>query len=44
MKFEIQVFILLIIIGLVVKKIDWRGQFFLCLFIGAWIFYNWKRG
>jgi hypothetical protein len=44
MKFELQVFILLIIVGLVIKKIDWRGQFFLFLFISAWIFYNWKKG
>lgn len=44
MKFELQLFILLIIIGLVIKRIDWRGQFFLILFIGLWIMYNWKRG
>ena len=45
MKFQFEMFVLLSVIGLVVKKIDWRGQFFLFLFICAWVFYNnWKGG
>lgn len=44
MKFELQFYILMIILGLNIKKIDWRGQFFLLLFISAWVLWNWKRG
>ncbi len=44
MRLELQLFVLLIAIGLIFKKLDWRGQFFLFLTICAWIFYNWKRG
>jgi hypothetical protein len=44
MKFELQVFAVLIALGLIVKRLDWRGQFFLFLFIVAWIFYTWKKG
>jgi maltose O-acetyltransferase len=44
MRFELQLFVLLIGLGLTVKKLDWRGQFFLFLFICLWIFYNWKKG
>lgn len=44
MKFELQLFFLFVLIGLFIKRLDWRGQFFLFLFIGAWIMYNWKKG
>lgn len=44
MKFELQVFILLIALGLTLKKMDWRGQFFLFLFIASWVLFNWKKG
>lgn len=44
MKFELQIFIMFIAMGLIIKRIDWRGQFFLFLFIALWVFYNWKKG
>jgi hypothetical protein len=43
MKFELYVFIGLIALGLILKKWDWRGNFFLLLFICAWVFYNWRK-
>ncbi len=44
MKYEIPVFILLIAVGLMVKKFDWRAQFGLFLFIATWVMYSWKKG
>lgn len=44
MKLELPFFIVMICLGLGLKKIDWRGQFFLFLFVFAWVMYNWKRG
>jgi len=43
MKFELQMFFILLFIGLIVKKLDWRGHFFLLLFISAWVIFNWKK-
>lgn len=44
MKFELQMFIFLIALGAFVRKIDWRGHFFLFLFMAVWVYYNWKKG
>ena len=43
MKFELQIFLAIIIMGLLVKRVDWRGQFFLALFLILWITYNRNR-
>ncbi|MCS6775574.1 MAG: hypothetical protein RMJ43_06475 [Chloroherpetonaceae bacterium] len=44
MKFELQILFLFLVIGLLIKRIDWRGQFFLFLFLCTWIYFNWRRG
>ena len=44
MRFELQMFVGLIAVGLVIKRIDWRGHFFLFLLITAWVFFNWIKG
>ena len=44
MRYEITVFIGLIAVGLFSKKMDWRGYFFLTLFVCLWVLINWKKG
>ena len=40
MKFEIQILIGLVAMGLLMKKPDWRTGFFLLLFVSGWVFFN----
>ena len=44
MRYETTMFIGLIAIGLLTKKMDWRSYFFLTLFICFWVLFNWKKG
>ena len=44
MRYEFFIFIGLITAGMMSKKLDWRGIFYLVLFVGGWIFINWKKG
>ncbi len=44
MRFEITIFIGIILAGLIAKRLDWRGTFYLLLFVTLWVFINWKKG
>jgi hypothetical protein len=44
MKYDFQMLFLMIGIGLVSKKPGWRTWFFIALFVGAWILFNWWKG
>jgi hypothetical protein len=44
MKYELPVYILLIVLGLTVKKMDNIKRYFLVLFIATWILYSWQKG
>ena len=44
MRFEISIFLGMIIVGLIAKRLEWRGTFYLLLFVATWIFVNWKKG
>lgn len=44
MKYEMPVFILLVIWGIMVRKHTLGWRYALMLFIGFWIFYSWLKG
>jgi hypothetical protein len=44
MRFELQMFVGLITLGLLVKRVDWRGMFFLLVLITSWVMFNWIKG
>ena len=43
MKYEFQLLIFFIAIGLLAKKFTWRGWYVIALIVVAWIAYNWKK-
>lgn len=44
MKFELPVFVLLIVWGLTVKKMTVGWRYALVLFVGLWIYYSYWKG
>jgi len=45
MKFDFQMLFLMIGLGIVLKKNPgWRTWFFVGLFVGCWMMFNWWKG
>jgi hypothetical protein len=43
MKYDMQLLVILVFIGLFRKNIQWRGWFAITMFVLTWIMYNWLR-
>lgn len=44
MKYDLQLLLLFLALGLWSKKLTWRGWFGVGLTVFVWIMYSWKRG
>ena len=44
MKYEFQLLMAFVALGMITKKWKWQWWYVLCLFVVAWIFFNWKKG
>jgi hypothetical protein len=44
MSFDYQLLYILIVIGLLTKRLHWRGWFGVCLLIFSWMMFNWLHG
>ncbi len=43
MKYDFQMLFLLVMLGVFFKKLNWRGWFFVGLFLFTWMMYNWLK-
>ncbi len=42
MKYDFHLLMFFVGVGLLFRKISWKGWFALCLVILTWLMYNWK--
>ena len=43
MKYDLQLLFLLLLIGLLTRKLSWRGWFGVSLLVFGWMMFNWLR-
>lgn len=43
MRFDIQVFYILIAIGVFSRKLNWKGWFGIAVFVAGWVWISWYR-
>lgn len=44
MRFDFQVLFILVAIGLLTKRLSWKGWFAVGLFMFSWLIFCWKKG
>ena len=44
MKYDLHLFFSMIGLGLITKKVTWKGWFLVLLLVMAWVYINWKKG
>ena len=44
MKIEFPFILVLCGIGIVTRKLSWKGWFAVAMLVGAWMMFNWVRG